>query len=149
MATFKGSNGREYRIPPLTVSHIRKVQAATGINLVRDLEGGQLLHRLANDPVSLLDVLAQLAIGDKPSPTDAAELEANLTGDSTELAANALADAVVDFLPKVKGDAVRQAWAIYQRAVATIPERMATAAKDAMASFASGDSSTKSPESSV
>lgn len=96
MASFRDVNGREWPVT-ITVGTVRRVRSETGHDLMSAV-GGDLLQRMADDPVILATILYSIAV---PEPersrvTLDAFCEA-LAGNSLSDAADAFCEALCDF----------------------------------------------------
>ena len=98
MRTFNDNAGRTW-VLSVNVDSIRRVKALLGVNLL-DAVGGDLVERLAADPILLCDVIYVLckpqADQEKVSDQDFGR---SMAGDAIEHATTALLDDLVDFFP--------------------------------------------------
>jgi hypothetical protein len=110
MQSFKDNAGRTWAVA-VTVDAVKRVKRLIGVDLLAVGEGDQLLQRLADDPVLLVDVVYAIC---KPD-VDAANLtdedfgRAMGGGDSIDLAVVALMDGLADFFPKARRAVLRRA----------------------------------------
>lgn len=113
MARFTDSCGRTWIIE-IHVPAIKRVQALTDVNLLTIVEG-ELIERLSNDPVVLVDVLYACCKpqADRDGVTDE-DFGAAMVGDVISDATAALLAGLVDFLPESKRRLVQKAAAKYQ-----------------------------------
>ena len=106
MRTFKDGKGRTWEIA-LNVWQMKRLRDTLGIDLVNVIGTGpdgsvkvDLIDRIANDPVLLVDILWVLCEGGAKSAgvTDE-DFGSSLAGDSIEDATRAFLDELVDFFP--------------------------------------------------
>ena len=114
MQTFTDSAGRLWTLQ-INVDAIKRVRALTKIDLL-DVFDGQLIERLASDPICLCDVLFALVKpeADSRSVTDA-DFGRALAGDVIDLATAALLEELVSFFPQGKRLVLQKALAKYRR----------------------------------
>ena len=144
MQTFTDTQGRAWTVA-ITVDTIRRVRALTGTDLMGVL-GGDLIQRLAADPVLLADVLYSVV---KPEAEarqiNDADFGRALAGDAVASATTALLEGLVAFFPSPRARLLRQALAKLEAwqtaALTTAEQRLTTLA-------APGTSSGVSPASS-
>jgi hypothetical protein len=118
MAEFTDTKNRRWQIT-LTVGDVRRVKAATGVDLLAlfDEQDSPLL-RLQDDLQLLLDVLFEATRPAREakgvSDDDFAD---SLDADAAESAVNCLMLALVDFFPSARRDALRAAMKAADRAM--------------------------------
>lgn len=109
MKSFSDNTGRNWTLA-VNVGTIKRVRALCGVDLANiiTMEAGQnpkvdLLDRLANDPVLLVDVLYAVCKeeADKNNVSDV-DFGRAMAGDAIELATAALLDEIIDFFPETK-----------------------------------------------
>lgn len=109
MRTFKDNKGRTWEIA-LNVWQMKRLRDTLGIDLVNVIgtsaDGSvkvDLIDRIANDPVLLVDILWVLCEGQAKSAgaTDE-DFGCSLAGDAIEDATRAFLDELVDFFPGAK-----------------------------------------------
>ena len=114
MKAFNDSKGNPWLID-ITVSALRRIKALADMDLgdFTAIVSGDLLKRLAADPVLLADVLyaALMPEAEKRGMTkdDFCDL---IRGDAIEDATRALLESLADFFPKAQGAVLRQILAI-------------------------------------
>ena len=140
MPTFTDAGGRSWTVD-VVVSAVKRVRAILGVDLL-DVANGDLLSRLADDPVLLVDVLYVLLKpeADGRGVTDE-DFGRALAGDVLDEASAALMKGLLDFFPS----------ALRARALARMIRRIEedeAARSDARtaALSISGASSTSSPD---
>jgi len=102
MRSFTDNAGRTWAVR-VTVDTIRRVRALTDTDLMC-VVGGDLLERLAADPVLLVDVIYSIIKPDADKLGVTGEMFGeSLAGDVIESAADAMMGAIVDFFPKRRG----------------------------------------------
>ena len=106
MAQFKDKNGTEWHVR-VDVNVIRAVRSAAGVDLA-SIIGGDLLGKLSEDPVLLVDVLYEACAMQARARniTPAAFAEA-IHGQPVADATDALLEAIADFFPGPKGKLLR------------------------------------------
>jgi len=106
MHCFSDNKGRRWEVT-LNVRQVKRIRAVLGIDIANVIaldKGGavkvDLIDRIANDPVLLVDVLWVLCEGEAKSAgvTDD-DFGSSLAGDSIEHATTAFLDELVDFFP--------------------------------------------------
>ena len=106
MHCFNDNKGRRWEVT-LNVRQVKRIRAVLGIDIANVIaldKGGavkvDLIDRIANDPVLLVDVLWVLCEGEAKSAgvTDD-DFGSSLAGDSIEHATTAFLDELVDFFP--------------------------------------------------
>lgn len=110
MRTFADNTGRSWTIV-VNVDAIKRVRSLLGVNLL-EIVDGDLIERLATDPVLLCDVLYAIL---KPE-ADAQQITDQdfgraMAGDAIDLATTALLEELVDFFPQRKRRLLRGALA--------------------------------------
>ena len=109
MRTFHDNAGRNWTVT-LNVATLKRIRALTGIDLINIISldehrkpNVELLERLSEDPILLVDVLyaACKPEADSQSVTDE-QFGAAMAGDAIEHATNALLDELVSFFPDPK-----------------------------------------------
>ena len=108
MRSFKDAKGRVWSVA-ITVGTMKRVRALCGVDLYKIIEIGddgkapELLTKLAEDPILLVDVLYAVCKpeADAINVSDEAFGE-GMVGDVIENATNALLDDLVDFFPEAK-----------------------------------------------
>jgi hypothetical protein len=108
MTHFTDNQGRTW-VLTVNVDAIKRVRQLTDVDLLT-VVGGDLLERLAEDPVLLCDVLFALC---KPE-ADAKQVSdedfgRSMSGDAIETATTALLEAIADFFPSRKAALLRSA----------------------------------------
>lgn len=133
MKSFLDNAGRTWTLA-VNVAAIKRVRALCDVDLTKIVEldaqgrpSAELLERLANDPVLLVDVLYAVCKpeADANGVTDEA-FGGAMVGDAIEHATSALLDEVVDFFPEAKRLALRKILAAGRRFAAIATERMKT-----------------------
>lgn len=113
MRVFKDNEGRSWN---LSVDHtsIKRVRATLDVNLL-DAVGGDLIERLATDPILLVDVVYVICQPEveKRELSDE-EFGRSMAGEAIDSAAAALMEDLIDFFPNRQRTMVRKAWAKYQ-----------------------------------
>jgi hypothetical protein len=98
---FKDCEDREWTVK-LTVEAVKRVKDLEQVDLL-DLTDGKLIERLANDPITLCNVLYAVC---KPQADDRSvsgkQFGEGMAGDALEHAATALFDELVAFFPHRK-----------------------------------------------
>ncbi|HAT10335.1 MAG TPA: hypothetical protein DCS97_07025 [Planctomycetes bacterium] len=98
MQTFLDASGRTWSIH-IDVATIRRVRSLAAIDLMQVL-GGDLLERLAADPVLLVDVLAAICQPQMDAQrVNAESFASGMLGDAIDHAATALLKGIADFSP--------------------------------------------------
>lgn len=99
MTSFKDTEGRQWMVR-IDVDAVKRVRALVDVDLL-DAAGGDLLPRIAADPVLLCDVLFALCQpeAEKRGVTDD-QFGSAMGGDTIDDAAEAFMEALVDFFPK-------------------------------------------------
>ena len=110
MKTFKDNAGRTWTVT-VNVDAIKRVRTALDVNLMAAVEG-DLLERLANDPVLLCDVIYVVC---KPE-ADAQQITDEdfgraMAGDAIEHATAVLLEELVDFFPQGRRQVLHRALA--------------------------------------
>ena len=109
MKNFHDNAGRNWTVT-LNVATLKRIRALTGIDLINIISldehrkpNVELLERLSEDPILLVDVLyaACKPEADSQSVTDE-QFGAAMAGDAIEHATNALLDELVSFFPDPK-----------------------------------------------
>ena len=109
MRTFHDNAGRNWTVT-LNVATLKRIRALTGIDLINIISldehrkpNVELLERLSEDPILLVDVLyaACKPEADSQSVTDE-QFGAAMAGDAIEHATNALLEELVSFFPDPK-----------------------------------------------
>ncbi len=114
MKTFNDAKGQPWLID-ITVSALRRIKALADIDLgdFTAIVSGDLLKRLAADPVLLADVLYAVLLPEVErrgmKKDDFCDL---IRGDAIEDATRALLESLADFFPKAQGAVLRQILAI-------------------------------------
>jgi hypothetical protein len=106
---FKDSHGRAWLVQ-VTVGTVSDVRAALGVDLV-DV-GGEIFQRLQNDPILLCDVL-YLVCKEQADAQAISDVDFGraMGGDAIDEATDALLEALINFFPRSRRDAIRAAWA--------------------------------------
>ena len=115
MRSFTDNTGRTWTLA-VNVGTIKRVRALCNVDLANiiTMEPGQnprvdLLERLANDPVLLVDVLYAVCKPEADSKSISDEdFGRAMGGDAIELATSALLDEVIDFFPEAKRKVFRK-----------------------------------------
>jgi hypothetical protein len=108
---FADAGGRKWEVG-ISVSTLGRVKSLAGINLLDVVDrGSTLLDDLANDPISLCNVLFAIVKpqADALGVTDEQFGEA-LLGDSIADATDALIQAIIDFFPKARRSLLQKAF---------------------------------------
>ncbi len=96
MQAFEDSDGHSWEIS-VNVTAIKRVRAALEVDLL-DIVGGDLIQKLATDPVLLCDVLATLCKREiEAAGKTAEEFGEGLAGDAIDRATKALLEELVNF----------------------------------------------------
>ena len=127
MTTFTDTQGRTWTLA-ITVDAVKRVRALTGTDLL-SVAGGDLLERLASDPVLLGDVLYAVV---KPEAevreVSDADFGRALAGDVIASATTALLEDIVDFFPAPKrrllATVLQKLRAVQDAALAAAQERV-------------------------
>ncbi|MGD9128691.1 MAG: hypothetical protein PVH19_15045 [Planctomycetia bacterium] len=108
MKTFKDNADRSWTIT-INVAAIKRVRSLLDVNLMEAVEG-DLLERLATDPILLCDVVYVLCKpeADNQGVTDEQFGQA-MAGDAIEHATTALLEELVDFFPLAKRRVLQKA----------------------------------------
>lgn len=108
MTHFTDNQGRTW-VLTVNVDAIKRVRNLTDVDLLT-VVGGDLLERLAEDPVLLCDVLYALCKPDADvKQVSDEDFGRAMSGDAIEQATTALLEAIADFFPSRKGQLLRQA----------------------------------------
>jgi len=111
MKAFKDNAGRTWQIE-ITTAAVKRVHGLVGVHLAIDTLSGDLMDRLADDPVLLCDVIYALC---KPQADQAGVSDEDfgraMAGDVIADATDALLEEVVGFFPKGRRQVVGQALA--------------------------------------
>jgi hypothetical protein len=132
MHTFKDREGLEWAVD-VNVTSVKRVKSLAGVDLLGIAEaGGDLIRRLATDPVALVDVLYAVCKpqADERGVTDE-QFGRGMAGDSIERAATALMEDLADFFPSGRGSVLRKALGKVREAEA-LATRQAGLALDAI-----------------
>ncbi len=122
MRTFKDGKGRTWEVA-LNVWQMKRLRDTLGIDLVNVIGTGpdgsvkvDLIDRIANDPVLLVDILWVLCEGGAKSAgvTDE-DFGSSLAGDSIEEATRAFLDELVDFFPGARRIFLKKAVGLARR----------------------------------
>ena len=113
-AIWSDAEGRSWSAA-VSVNAIRRVKELVGVNLLEVFDG-ELLPRLADDPVLLVNTLYAVCKpqADERDVSDEAFGEL-LVGDTIELAAAALVRGITDFFPKDRRAVLERLWAATKR----------------------------------
>lgn len=149
MPTFSDTQGRAWCVT-ITVDTLRRVRTLTGTDLLGVL-GGDLIERLASDPMLLADVLYAVV---KPEAdargVDDADFGRALAGDAVTAATQALLEGLVAFFPTPRARLLRQALAkleAWQTAALNAAEqRLTLLAAPGTSSGAAPDASASNPD---
>jgi hypothetical protein len=105
MPTFKDRKGGEWLVE-VTAGTVKRVRSMLGVDLLKAVEGGELLNRMISDPVFLVDLLYVVckpqADAKQISDYEFGEL---MAGESILHATNALMEALISFSPSPKDQA--------------------------------------------
>jgi hypothetical protein len=105
---FKDSHGRSWLVP-ITVGTISDVRRALDVDLV-DL-GGEIFQRLQADPILLCNVLFCVCREQAEAAGISDEdFGRSMGGDAIDDATDALLEALINFFPRQRRDALRAAW---------------------------------------
>ena len=108
MKAFTDNEGRTWNVE-ITVDAIRRLKDASGVNLLTVLDG-DLLERLASDPILLCDVIftlcAEQAEKAKVTPEDFGK---SMGGDVIDAATAAVLEELADFFPSRRRALLRKA----------------------------------------
>ena len=109
MRTFADTTGREWKVD-VNVGTCKRVKTLLPGTDLLDVAGGDLLCRLASDPILLCDVLYVVVKpqADAEGVSDEAFGQA-LGGDALEAATTALLEALSDFFPSAKRRVLQKA----------------------------------------
>jgi hypothetical protein len=161
MRTFTDTTGKAWSIV-INVDSIKRVKALIGVDML-DVVKGDLLERLAGDPILLCDVLYALCrpAAEAAKVTDE-DFGRSMAGDVIESATNAFLEELVDFFPSrrrlLMGKALGKLKDLEQRVLAAAEKRLdspqfeaamekALAQLDQEIAQTSGEASTQSPPS--
>lgn len=113
--TWTDSGGRKW-VVSITVGTIKRVKDLIGVDLLGVLDG-ELLARLADDPVLLVDTLYAVCKpqADQQGVSDESFGEL-LVGDTIEQAASALVEGLTNFFPQRKRGVLAKLWAATTKA---------------------------------
>lgn len=145
MKAFNDSKGNPWLLD-ITVSALRRIKALADIDLgdFTAIVSGDLLKRLAADPVLLADVLYAALMPEAEKRGMAKDDFCDLIrGDAIEDATRALLESLADFFPKAQGAVLRQILAI----ASSETKKAMEGAVQSLASL-SGTQSTDAPQSS-
>ncbi len=99
MKTFKDATGKDWEVV-IHVAALKRVRDLAGVDLM-DVAGGDLLERLIDDPVLLVNVLYVLVKPQADARTISDEqFGAALVGGALDAAADALIRELLDFFPR-------------------------------------------------
>ena len=110
MKTFTDNAGRTWTVA-LNVTALKRVKSLCGVDLLGVVsDGGQLIERLASDPVILCDVIFAVCKEEAEAKniTDV-DFGCAMAGDPIEAATTALLEELVDFFPRGKREVLRRA----------------------------------------
>ena len=107
MKKFKDSQDREWSIA-VNIGSIKNVKQVCGIDLL-DNQGAGCIEKLADDYVSLIDILCCL-VSDQLGETTVEQFGEALVGDVIERAANALFEDLFDFFPRRRRQVLQALW---------------------------------------
>lgn len=111
MKKFKDNKGREWAIE-ITVATLKRIRNHLGVDLMKVIEGGELLKRLYADPEFLVDLLFVVCMpqAKEAGITDEAFGE-GMAGDCIEAAQAALMEEIIGFCPSPKDrENLRAVW---------------------------------------
>ena len=158
MKSFKDNDGRLWEIV-VNVDTVKRVRRLIDVDLM-EVAGGQLLERLAGDPILLCDVIYAVCKpqADSQGITDE-QFGSSMGGDVIDVATAALLESLADFFPSRKRQVLNQAFEkmrqIETMALDRTTARLASPQMDAeiikaldQLDSTNGSSSTNSPESS-
>ncbi len=137
MRTFKDGKGRTWEVA-LNVWQMKRIRDALGIDLVNVISTGDdgsvkvdLVDRIANDPVLLVDILWVLCERSAKSAgvTDE-DFGSSLAGDSIEEATRAFLDELVDFFPGARRLFLKKAVDLARKYTAETKDVLAKALED-------------------
>ncbi|MBA3936833.1 MAG: hypothetical protein H0X38_05175 [Planctomycetes bacterium] len=108
MRSFTDTLGRTWTVT-ITVATVKRVRALCDVDLLA-VAGGDLLERLATDPVLLADVLYAV-VEDEAKQRQLSDVDFGraLVGDTIARATSALLETIVDFFPNPKRGVLRTA----------------------------------------
>lgn len=108
MRTFKDNKGRSWNVE-INISAVKRLKSMLNVNIMDAVEG-ELLEKLAIDPVLLCDVIYVVCKldADRQNISDEQFGEA-MGGDAIEKATEALLQELVDFFPEAKRRVLRKA----------------------------------------
>ena len=113
MKTFHDQTGKEWRII-INVAAVKRVRDLCGVNLMDVIKvednriSADLVDRIANDPVLLVDIVYSLCLpqAQEDGVTDI-QFGERMVGDTVEAATNALLEELVNFFPEAKKKILR------------------------------------------
>lgn len=159
MKSFRDSQSREWTVE-VNVSALKRVKDSAGLDLTRLVDpDSDVIRQLSDDVFLLYEVLCALIRPQiEQQGLSAEEFGAALDEESTEKAATALFEAIIDFFREDKRTLLKRAFTkVKTAAERTQTEAVERALKEveseqfdqAISRAMSGDSSTSSPDSSV
>lgn len=152
MKTFKDNTGREWSVP-VTVGTVKLVRDKLQLDIL-DIENGTVFKKLVSDPILLCDVIFVLC-GEQAKERGVSDEEFGraMAGDAIEQATDAFLEALADFFPNPKRQALKKANArlrgLETKAVKLAMERLDSPELDRLMEQALGEWSTTVPGSSA
>jgi len=131
VSTFTDATGERWTIE-ITVAEIKQLRTLLSLDLLAIMDDqGQMLKRLASDPVLLVDVISVLLTEQiTKRGLDERSFAARLVGEGLSNAMDALMDSIANFTPPPRGAVIKQAWAKVQqmdaRAIEAVSLRLAS-----------------------
>ena len=115
MRTFKDNAGRTWTVA-VNVGAIKAVKDALAVNLVDGTVNGNMMERLAGDPILLADVLYVLCREEcEARQVSDIDFGRSLAGDSIDSATEALLEELVDFFPSSRRGLLRNVLVKYRK----------------------------------
>ena len=151
MPNFQDLQKRRWTVA-LTISTVKRIRDATGVDLLRVIDEPDLLKQLAADPIQLVDVLWVIV---QPQAREQGvsdeQFGESLAGEEIEHATAAFLEALVDFFPGARRGTLRRALDRSNKALADQEKAIQAALDDGTIDkalenvFAGGKKSGESP----
>jgi hypothetical protein len=109
MHSFKDAVDRNWQVP-VNVASVKRVKEALGVDLLQCTDAkANVLERLANDPVLLVDVLFILC-QDQAATKEVTDVQfgESLWGEALDRATDAFLEALTDFFPRARRGVLKQ-----------------------------------------
>ncbi|MFA6134556.1 MAG: hypothetical protein WC869_11130 [Phycisphaerae bacterium] len=115
MKTFTDNAGRTWTVS-VNVGAVKAVKDALAVNLVDGTVNGNMMERLAGDPILLADVLYVLCREEcEARQVSDIDFGRSLAGDSIDSATEALLEELVDFFPSSRRSLLRNVLTKYRK----------------------------------